>query len=304
MVSDKTEDGSKFGILELIRSTDADIDDKKPTEILAAQANVMDVLSNNPPQPIKEEAGSNAIEEIYTEDKTLKLSETQFHDIELCIYCKGQLAKGESLQMHLEKCKVYECPQCAQRFASVEQQCAHMIICQSRRKVASDKKIQCDACNKQLANSRSLRYHQEKFHAEIKAYVCNKCNKAFGSKKELQRHSVRCELRKDLDLKPKTTVDNKTFQCDSCDKVFSNRVRLRRHQEVVHLGIKPFSCSICDKAFGYKAHLDTHMMIHSGERPYTCQECGYGAITNANLKKHLTIHSDERPFQCQKCDSR
>ena len=91
----------------------------------------------------------------------------------------------------------------------------------------SEKKYQCNFCNKCFIRKSDKRRH-ERIHTGEKPYQCKVCQKAFSQPHHLKIHD-------------RIHTGDKPFECKFCQKQFRDKSTMNRHERI-HTGEKPFQC--------------------------------------------------------------
>ncbi|XP_063800607.1 zinc finger protein 408 [Pseudophryne corroboree] len=145
--------------------------------------------------------------------------------------------------------------------------------------------LHCRVCNKQLANSCSLRNHML-VHTDEKPYACSHCGRAFRHKGNLNSHQ-------------RLHTGERPYKCQYCGDAFPQHPDLKRHL-IMHTG-EMHLCTVCGKSLKDPHTLRAHERLHTGERPFLCQYCGKSYPVATKLRRHLKSHLEMRPFQCHVC---
>ncbi|KAL7833879.1 hypothetical protein AOLI_G00288390 [Acnodon oligacanthus] len=184
--------------------------------------------------------------------------------------------------------KPFICNVCGKAFARRPSLRIHREAHKAKEAAYKTPRIKCPKCNKELANSGSLRNHM-RLHTGERPYVCPHCGKSFRQCGNLQGH-----LRIHTGEKP--------YKCKHCDQCFSQVPELRRHL-ISHTG-EAYLCPVCGKALRDPHTLRAHERLHTGDRPYKCEQCGKGYTMATKLRRHMKSHLDEKPHRCEICGGR
>ncbi|XP_030649643.1 zinc finger protein 408 [Chanos chanos] len=181
--------------------------------------------------------------------------------------------------------KPFVCDVCGKAFARRPSLRIHRESHRNKEVNYQPPKIKCPECDKELANTGSLRNHM-RLHTGERPYACPHCGKCFRQRGNLQGH-----LRIHTGEKP--------YKCDHCDQHFSQAPELRRHL-ISHTG-EAYLCPVCGKALRDPHTLRAHERLHTGDRPHKCEVCGKGYTMATKLRRHMKSHLDEKPYKCQVC---
>ncbi|XP_036439890.1 zinc finger protein 408 isoform X3 [Colossoma macropomum] len=184
--------------------------------------------------------------------------------------------------------KPFICDVCGKAFARRPSLRIHREAHKAKEAAYKAPRIKCPKCDKELANSGSLRNHM-RLHTGERPYVCPHCGKSFRQCGNLQGH-----LRIHTGEKP--------YKCKHCDQCFSQVPELRRHL-ISHTG-EAYLCPMCGKALRDPHTLRAHERLHTGDRPYKCEQCGKGYTMATKLRRHMKSHLDEKPHRCEVCGGR
>ncbi|XP_072527625.1 zinc finger protein 408 isoform X2 [Salminus brasiliensis] len=184
--------------------------------------------------------------------------------------------------------KPFVCDVCGKAFARRPSLRIHRENHRAKEADYQAPKVKCPKCNKELANSSSLRNHM-RLHTNERPYVCSHCGKSFRQRGNLQGH-----LRIHTGERP--------YRCKHCDQCFSQVPELRRHL-ISHTG-EAYLCPVCGKALRDPHTLRAHERLHTGERPYKCERCGKGYTLATKLRRHMKSHLEEKPHKCETCGTR
>lgn len=159
-----------------------------------------------------------------TEQQNVFKTHIQSHDVYKCDKCDRVLKTKLSAYKHSKTHQVQEMVQCEICGKHLKKQCLYM----HKRMMHSDERFitaKCTLCDKEYANSSSLRQHYSGFHREL-----------------------------GIDI---------TVVCDICGLRLSCKGKLAQHLRT-HTGDKPFACSMCPKRFIAKDILAAHFRTHTG----------------------------------------
>ncbi|XP_040577699.1 zinc finger Y-chromosomal protein [Lepeophtheirus salmonis] len=144
----------------------------------------------------------------------------------------------------------------------------------------TDKKIQCNYCDRLFKTDKAKRSHLRNVHLKDKPFDCSVCGVKFSSLSYLKDHK-------------KNHSEIKNFDCDVCHKKFRASKDLTRHYRT-HTGDKPYKCNDCDKRFGSPSNLSEHRTLHTGRLPYSCGICKIKFRLWSSLNYHkLKVHARE-----------
>ena len=137
------------------------------------------------------------------------------------------------------------------------------------------RKYVCEVCDKQCANSNTLKSHR-RIHTGEKPHICTHtpCTFTTSSKSSLTRH-----------IRNKHTHE-KPYKCPMCEKAFTSINMMKRHS-LIHTGEKPYVCEHCGRTFSRKFNLATHVRLHTGDKPYGCDRCGKTFAQLAGRNQHI-----------------
>ncbi|XP_045470848.1 zinc finger protein 492-like isoform X1 [Harmonia axyridis] len=245
----------------------------------------------------------------------LSHSEDKPHVCEICTKCfnrKDHL--NQHLKLHL-KSSDEMCDICFKPFHRADHLAKHKASKHGiGPKVTSDKRYECDICQKSFTTEKYRDVHV-KGHQGIKKYPCKVCDKTFLSKSHLNEHqkfhNEHCKkflcsecgqrfIRNDyLVIHMRRHRGEKPFKCKYCGKGFPRTTDLTVHERY-HTGEKTHLCTICGRGFGRAYNLTVHMRTHTGEKPYQCTYCDAAFAQGNDLKAHVRRHTGER-FQCELC---
>ena len=174
----------------------------------------------------------------------------------------------------------------------------------------------CFKCDKKFLKKRSLDYHVNLVHMNIKNFHCNQCNYKGRTKGQLNNHTRVKHLKYGMcpcyicgkELADKSSLENHlllhgeaSFSCEFCGIKYKTDTALRLHRQNTHLE-KKFICEFCSKSFSIKYKHDRHVLsFHTKIKNFACDKCDYKGTSNINLKRHVLVHSDVKRFQCQEC---
>ncbi|KAM5138557.1 zinc finger protein 408 [Mantella aurantiaca] len=179
----------------------------------------------------------------------------------------------------------FRCDDCGKSFARRPTLRIHRKNYCTPRTCETKAPLFCTVCNKQLANSCSLRNHML-VHTGEKPYACPDCGSSFRHKGNLRIHQ-------------RLHTGEKPYKCQFCGDSFPQQPELKRHL-ILHTG-EMHLCTICGKALKDPHTLRAHERLHTGDRPFVCQYCGKSYPIATKLRRHLKSHLEEKPFRCHLC---
>ncbi|XP_040184141.1 zinc finger protein 408 [Rana temporaria] len=179
----------------------------------------------------------------------------------------------------------YRCEDCGKSFARRPTLRIHRKNYCTPRTDDTKTPLLCTVCNKQLANSCSLRNHML-VHTGEKPYTCPDCGSTFRHKGNLRIHQ-------------RLHTGEKPYKCQFCGDSFPQQPELKRHL-ILHTG-EMHLCTVCGKALKDPHTLRAHERLHAGDRPFICQYCGKSYPIATKLRRHLKSHLEDKPFRCHLC---
>ena len=84
------------------------------------------------------------------------------------------------------------------------------------------KKFVCDTCGKALKNAKSLQYHIDRTHLNLRSDPCKYCGKDFSHNRLLEQHIKVAHL------------GTLSFTCPICNRSYQSRARVNRHLKDAH----------------------------------------------------------------------
>lgn len=211
----------------------------------------------------------------------------------ICKVCKGSFQTlsevvqhrrqhtHEELVSHLKEKGGYSCSKCLKLFSSSSD-------LENHSKSHAEMKFECEICNKQLSNRRTLEYHVRSFHTMDRPYSCQHCSETFLSKEVCTVHERR-------------HTGEKPYICSHCKMSFRCSSNLAQHMST-HRDERPWACEHCPKSFKRKGILMVHMRTHTGEKPFCCEICGRRFTQKNDMLKHQQTHtSAKQAFVCVEC---
>jgi len=150
-------------------------------------------------------------------------------------------------------------------------------------------KYQCDICNAQYAEKKTLKNHKTLHTGQLPKLSCENC--------EYQTLSRQCFYwHKKHNHVPKTY----SFECKICQKLFTKVTLLNQHVRRNHQKVKDIKCKSCDKAFYHTANLIKHTnSVHLGLRK-ECEIC-HGQFSDINRHKKR-VHSHTKSTEKIHCN--
>ncbi|KAI1731562.1 zinc finger protein [Ditylenchus destructor] len=103
-----------------------------------------------------------------------------------CNYCPKKFPSQNSLQSHMEECRmirVHECPQCGKRFK------ARGGLQQHNRIHINDRPYHCHYCPKRFTQKSHVDQH-ERIHTGLKPFSCQYCGRAFRQRSQQMGHEA------------------------------------------------------------------------------------------------------------------
>lgn len=171
-------------------------------------------------------------------------------------------------------------------------------------KYFNDENFLCRLCNRQLCSRHSLMRHVKTVHTANRPYKCEYCNSSFKSAdvKKVHVKNVHGALLDDKPYAKPYKNSPKKARLDLKDMINGNSNSLVVLQENGSLNNsliptnnepkKIFSCSICKEKFSSRGEISGHSRrVHGNAKPFKCEYCDAGftriGTLNAHLKKHI-----------------
>ena len=138
----------------------------------------------------------------------------------------------------------------------------------------NSKYYECGHCHKIYTSKRSLFYHKQSFHEEVK-FTCDQCDFQGNTPSYLTRH---------IQAKHKGIK----HACDQCDYQTADRGGLTKHIQAKHKNVK-YYCDQCEQKFQYTTSLKRHIQSTHESIIHACDQCGYQATQQQNLRHHIKM---------------
>ena len=110
------------------------------------------------------------------------------------------------------------------------------------------KPFTCEFCDYRTAFRKTLRKHEKKLHAGMKAYKCDLCNYKAIDSTDLNAHKLKHKA--------------EHYVCVICDLKCGTFSKLKKHR-FVHSEEKYYTCDLCDFTTRKRKNLRKHMIIHT-----------------------------------------
>lgn len=190
-----------------------------------------------------------------------KNDESDFDDMETCIYCGKKLTaalllKHEAWHRKYDKhVKMLSGNQSSRLLGNSEGLCVYCGVMKPANKLRRHEYVEhvkknirkvCDICG--IFTCPTYIKEHMRTHDAVKGFKCEQCGKAFFRKKALARHKL-------------VHTDVAQYMCTVCGKAFKIKFNLRVHMRS-HEAVKPFPCSVCKKTFTTKQWRDNHLKTH------------------------------------------
>ena len=177
----------------------------------------------------------------------------------------------------------------------------------------------CTKCDRKFLLQRSLDYHLNMVHKNIRNFPCSLCDYKGKTKRQINNHNRVKHLKTDLwpchvcgkVLAERSFLEDHlllhgeaTLSCEICGAKYKTEVALNSHRRNTHLE-KKIICEYCSKPFAIKSTHDRHVVAnHTKTRNFACKTCDFKCTTKPNLRRHEFIHSEDKPFDCKECEKR
>ncbi|XP_058458496.1 zinc finger protein 28-like isoform X2 [Malaya genurostris] len=187
--------------------------------------------------------------------------------------CGCQYGSSARLAIHITNKHIeyesYACRYCgSDEFDSMTELQQHL------RVKCTEKKHQCNHCEKKFLTSRSLAQHLKCLE---KTHHCLECGKSFAQPGELTLHQ-------------RTHNGDRPFQCTICGKRYRTASLRTAHMDS-HIDGKTFECLLCGKKLQSRTCYRNHVRRHSEEKKHGCDICSKKFYTKYNVKEvpHLNV---------------
>ncbi|KAG5669505.1 hypothetical protein PVAND_017392 [Polypedilum vanderplanki] len=217
----------------------------------------------------------------------LKLKHQKGKEIKFECDFDGKIFDSKAkIYYHMKAChrnKIKECEICGKKMKNLDQ---HM----SQVHTTVDQKFQCQICNKNYKNQKTLKIHLKTHN---KQHQCQTCGRKFSKLSEIKEHL-------------KNHENQFAFRCEKCQKNFTSSSNLRKHLKTHNKNrIKNLKCNRCDYSTDNKHCLASHLKTHNEKREKSlrCNQCDYKTDHKGSLKRHLQTHNPKRmKFPCLFCN--
>ena len=136
----------------------------------------------------------------------------------VCKYCFSTFrTRPEKLlheQSHPPAEKPYQCPDCPEVFARMQERRDHLLTHRG------PKRHVCIICNMEFPTNQKLQRHVV-VHTKAKQFVCEVCHRSFNQASHLKSHM-------------RVHTGEKPYQCQHCDMSFNHNVSLKSHIQRYH----------------------------------------------------------------------
>ena len=203
----------------------------------------------------------------------------------------------------------YECEFCKKSFLHERSLLHHLSLKHPKDGSSPPKPLKkphvCPICNVVRSHSRkNIQRHIESVHEKKKGYHCAICNLSFGWERSLRNHNEHFHAKVGQ-------PDDRNLDCEECPSIFETPQSLSHHKKMHHnispKSInKPFECTFCNTQFTTIVNLQKHHQQKHSDIPeselliFKCQHCEMSFPTADLMMVHMVdIHEHEKKFNCE-----